>query len=280
MQFGAAFQGQEHQAFFSQGTNSCAALVIHGFPGTPAEVLPVAHLFVDAGWTVHAPLLPGFGAQLDTLPNRTYHDWYTEVRSAYLQLSSTHKTVILVGFSMGGALAAALAAECSPSGLILCAPFWKFDAVLWRLLPILKYIFPRVKPFRLFKPDFNDPETRQGILKFMPGINLDDAAVQTAILNFEIPIGMIDSIRLAGQQAQKSMANIHCPTLVIQGLADELVQPSLTHQLIKALPVAPSYVEVDANHALFTPEQPHWSMIESQVMDFIQDFASKENNHS
>jgi esterase/lipase len=178
--------------------------------------------------------------------------------------------VIVIGFSMGGALAATLAAECSPKGLILCAPFWKFDTLLWRLLPVLKYLFPRIKPFRLFRPNFADPETRQGILKFMPGINLDDPAVQTAILNFEIPIRMIDSIRLAGQQAQHSMAQIHCPTLVIQGIADDLVQPSLTRQLIMALPTAATYIEVDANHALLNPEQPHWQIVTAQVKGFIQ----------
>jgi esterase/lipase len=30
-----------------------AALLIHGFPGTPAEMLPLGTVLREAGWTVH-----------------------------------------------------------------------------------------------------------------------------------------------------------------------------------------------------------------------------------
>ena len=46
------FDGSEHRSFvWTEGDH--AALLIHGFPGTPAEMLPLRTVLRDAGWTVH-----------------------------------------------------------------------------------------------------------------------------------------------------------------------------------------------------------------------------------
>ncbi len=56
----ALFQGEEHQPFHWVA-GPPAALLVHGFPGTPAELRPLGQALYEAGWTVSAPLLPGFG---------------------------------------------------------------------------------------------------------------------------------------------------------------------------------------------------------------------------
>ena len=75
------FAGNEHQPFMWEGGQP-AALLIHGFLGTPAEMRPLAHELHRAGWTVQGLLLPGFGEQLHTLFDRRYQEWLEEVRSA------------------------------------------------------------------------------------------------------------------------------------------------------------------------------------------------------
>lgn len=52
----------EHRPF-TLGEGAGAALLIHGFPGTPAEVRPLAQALSERGWKVRAPLLPGFGTE-------------------------------------------------------------------------------------------------------------------------------------------------------------------------------------------------------------------------
>ncbi len=66
------FQGEQHADFLIE-RGEPAALLIHGFPGTPAEMLPLAPILNSAGWTTRGLLLPGFGAQIDSLFQRTAH---------------------------------------------------------------------------------------------------------------------------------------------------------------------------------------------------------------
>ena len=69
-----AYQAPEHQPFLWRGHHTAAALLIHGFPGTPAEMRPAAQALHSAGLTVQGLLLPGFGettfsaSQETTLP--------------------------------------------------------------------------------------------------------------------------------------------------------------------------------------------------------------------
>jgi carboxylesterase len=267
--FGEAFQGEEHQGIKWRG-GKYGALLIHGFPGTPAEMHPVARLLHEAGWTVHAPLLPGFGQEIDSLPDKRMGEWVTCVRDSLAQLKQTCEFVIIVGLSMGGALAVNANAENEVDGLVLLAPFWRIEHVLWRALPVLRYALPRFKPFKLFKPDFNDPETRAGILNFMPHVDLDDPEVQAGIMDFEIPISMIDQVRQVGQRGYHHAPQIHTSTLVIQGTQDELVHPQTTRQLIQRLAGQVQYVEVDAGHDLTNDNNAVWHDIEHTIMDFIE----------
>ena len=65
------FTEDEHQPFrkSARGAMRGAALLVHGFPGTPADMRPLAASLAAAGWDVDAPLLPGFGPEIITLPN-------------------------------------------------------------------------------------------------------------------------------------------------------------------------------------------------------------------
>ena len=54
------FDGSEHRSFLWKGSDS-AALLVHGFPGTPAEMRPLGTVLRNAGWTVRGLMLPGLG---------------------------------------------------------------------------------------------------------------------------------------------------------------------------------------------------------------------------
>lgn len=270
VQFNQAFQDEKHQAFLWRADTHKAVLLIHGFPGTPAEMRSLGeHLHHTHGWTAQGVLLPGFGADLETLPQRTFDDWFNAIECAYLDLRQHHQQVVIAGLSMGGALSINLAAKYSPTALMLFAPFWTLDHILWKALPVLKYIFPQFKPFTLFKPDFNDPKMRAGIKNFMPQADLDDPQVQRAIMDMAIPVKMMDQVRIAGQHAYETATKLRVPTLIVQGLEDELVLPHLTRQLKTRFSHPIEHIELHGVHEILDPHATSWDDVQRTVDAFI-----------
>lgn len=263
------FDTPEHYPFSLNGPRP-AALLVHGYPGTPREMRPLAEALHDSGWTAHALLLPGFGPEMATLSAKTADDWRLAVSRALSDLRRDgHTPLILVGNSMGAALSLSVAAETPPDALILLAPFWKLPGLLWQSLPLMKRLFPQVRPFRLFKPDFNNPDFRKGAANFAPGADLDDPAVRQAIRDFTLPVGMFDEIRKAGLGGTAAAARVRVPTLIIQGRQDPLVRPALTRRLAARLAGPVEWVEVDAQHDLHDPTKAAFPQVRQAVLDFV-----------
>lgn len=112
--------GAEPRTFARSGPR--ALLLFHGYNDSPRSLADLAARIADAGWTVRLPLLPGHGRSLEA-----WDDWHAEevfamVRAEYAALRATHSVVVVGGLSMGGALAAWLAAESDADGLVLFAP--------------------------------------------------------------------------------------------------------------------------------------------------------------
>lgn len=272
MNFADLYRGPEHQPFLLNGGQP-GALLVHGFPGTPAEMHAVAHSLHGQGWTVHAPLLPGFGPELETLPQRRHDDWIGAVQEALVDLKREHHPTLLLGFSMGAALSLAASARETPDGLVLLAPFWKLAGPLWSLLPVVRRLVPTIRPFRLLKPDFSDPQMRKGMQHFAPDLDLDDPEIQQGIRDFAVPVGVIDEVRLAGKAAWRAAPSAQVRTLALQGERDELVTSDLTHRLLRRLPSLPHYLEIPAAHDLLDPTRPGWSQVEQAVHGFASQLA-------
>jgi carboxylesterase len=267
LSFSRFFQGPEHQPFRLEG-GQATALLVHGFPGSPAEMRPLGEALHAAGWTVEGLLLPGFGPQMDTLLERRYPEWLEAVRTSLQALRASHRPLLLAGFSMGAALSLAAAAECQPDGLLLMAPFWKLSGPLWGVLPLLRRVFPSIRPFRLLKMDFNDPRVRKGMADFMPGVDLDDPEVQRAVRDFTFPVGSLVEVRNAGRGAWTAAERVGCPALVLQGTRDMLVRPAFTQRLLERMPVRPEYRELKAAHDLPDVRAPAWPEVRAAALEF------------
>ncbi|MCE7946411.1 MAG: alpha/beta fold hydrolase [Chloroflexi bacterium CFX4] len=266
-----AFQGAEHAPFLMQG-GKAAALMVHGFPGTPADIRPLADCLSALDWTVQGILLPGFGVEIETLPKRTHKEWSAAVREALQALQKDHAPVLLVGHSMGGALVMGVAAETPADGLILSAPFSKIENILWGMMPVFRALFPEVRPFRLIRLDFSKPEVREGIRNFMPDADLDDPQVQHAIRDLRLPITVFEQIRQVGQRAFNLAPQLKMPAFILQGTEDTLVKPHLTRQLVSRYGGAVRYLEVPAEHSLIDPRAAYWSQVENALREFVEQF--------
>lgn len=273
MNLAQAFADPEHQTFLWQG-GEAAALLIHGFPGTPHEVRPLAESLHRAGWTVQGLLLPGFGPEIETLAKRRHTEWVAAAAEALAGLQRRHRPTLLVGFSMGAAVSMAAAARQRPDGLALMAPFWKVAGLAAAIFPVMRRIFPVIQPFRLFKVDFNNPEMRKGIDNFLPGLDLDDPAVQQAVRELTVPVSIMEEVRQVGQLASRSAPTLRVPTLVVQGKDDPVVRPPWTQELVQRLPGPVWYREVAAGHNLLDPAAPAWPAVEGHVLSFAASLQS------
>jgi carboxylesterase len=262
------FQGARHADFFIKCGNP-AALLIHGFPGTPAEMRPLAPLLNAAGWTTRGLLLPGFGAQIDSLFQRKSHEWIDAALQALSSLQAAHQPVVLIGYSMGAAVAIHAAARRQPDRLILLAPFWRLGTRGQRaVFRVVKPIVRHLKPFA--RANFDDPRLHHFLCQFLQDADLNDPQVQQIIRRTKVPVDLFEQIHALGQQAYRLAAQIDLPTLILQGRRDPVVKPVLTQQLAQQFAGPTNYVEVDAEHHLIDPTLPDWPHLEQTLLEFVR----------
>lgn len=272
--WGQMFAKPEHQTYCLPGGQP-AALLLHGFPGTPAETRSLGDALHDAGWTVQGLLLPGFGTEMERLADYRYGDWVRATVQALRSLQAQHRPTLLAGFSMGGAVATVAAANAQPDGLALLAPFSGEVGPLGAVMPVLRRLIPVVKPFRLFRPDFADPEVRKGMAAFLPGFDLDDPDARRQVLDLAIPLSIVDEVRLAGQAARQAAGSVPSATLIVQGADDRVVLPKITRQLVYAFPQPARYVEVPAAHSLLDETGPAWPEVKEAVLAFASRLSQR-----
>jgi pimeloyl-ACP methyl ester carboxylesterase len=274
--FSAAFAGPEHRSFRLEGGTQ-TALLIHGFAGTPDELRGLAQSLHRAGWTVSVPLLPGFGADIATLPEREHAEWQEAVTAAARELAGDGRGPdLLVGYSLGAALSVAAANTLQPAGLVLLAPFhWPEP---WWLRPGEFFVRPFLPPgFRpLRKSDLSEPRLAAGIRGFMPDVDLEDPQVQAAMRDFRVPLSLIDQVRAAGRRMLAAAPQVMAPALVIQGSRDSVARPAGARKLLARLPRGTRYVEVDGEHDLMRPGNPAWPDVERALLDFAAELTGEE----
>lgn len=271
------FSAEEHQPFILNGGQP-AALLLHGFPGTPAEIRPLAEALHADGWTTQGLLLPGFGPDIATLFERRWTEWVDAAAQALSDLARQHQPLLLVGFSMGGAVAlnalTRLGAIPPHMGLVLLAPFWQLGTWQQRAtFALLKPVFHGIKPLK--KANFADPELRQGILKVMPELDLDDTAVQEMLRDFRVPARVFDNLLGIGKGARRAASQAVLPTLVVQGTADPLVKTEHTRKLLQALPGPLTYREVTGRHDLLNPQANSWAAVTEAVVGYGRWFKTQ-----
>lgn len=263
------FAGAWHEPFIfpSPAESDRGALLLHGFTGTAAEMRPLGAALAESGLTVHCPLLPGSGIHFDQLARTKYTDWLDAARSAWSEVRRQYRHTVLVGFSMGGAVAIDCAADLPPDRLILMAPFWQTADRRSGALNFLKFVKPELRPFE--HASFDDPAIRDAFSSIDPNFDFDDPAVQDRLRrDYVIPATAILELRKVGENGKKRIADIRCETLILQGTKDDTVLPGDTAELISHLTAPHELVEIDGDHQLVRENRPAWPHVRSLVVDF------------
>lgn len=193
------------QPLFFQGDNKkVGCLLIHKFTGTPINLMPIAKMFMQYGFTVYAPVLKGHGTKQSDLLNATYLDWIHDVKNAIAKLKEMGLSEIIVcGHSYGGLLALYLAENdpCVKAVLPINAPIRVHDSSIyycWRLPHINKY---KSFPYSQYE---NSREYNSAYDSF--------------------PISKQKDLCMLMNMVEKNFGKITCPMLVVQSKKDEIVR--------------------------------------------------------
>ncbi|MCC7052586.1 MAG: alpha/beta fold hydrolase [Gemmatimonadaceae bacterium] len=195
------------EPFTLPGSDSHAALLVHGFGDTPQTVRQLGdYLNRTHGWTVRGTLLPGHGRDLRAFDRCDATAWRTHVHAEYRQLRQRYDTVVLVGLSMGGALTTIeAAADPSLPALVLLVPYLTPPARAERLAPIAPLI-------NLMVPYLRGGDRNASI--FDP-----DARERSLGAGASPPRRIADLVAVA-HDARFAAADVQAPTLLIHSRSD------------------------------------------------------------
>lgn len=262
------FYSQPEHRPFVIGNGRLGALLIHGFPGTPAEMRPLAERLAAGGFTAHGPLLPGFGADISRLGETGRRAWLDAVHQEWASISRSFAQTALIGFSMGAALAIHAAAVRPPDALVLLAPFWQLSGWEAKLLPLMKHIFRQIRPFA--QADFSNPAVRRQLQEIAPELNLDDLKTQAALRReIVLPTAVVDEVRRLGMDGYRRATAVQTPTLVLQGRHDDTVTPAQTRRLLTQLGGPVLYREFPGDHAFVKMQPPNGFDFTADVTTFL-----------
>ncbi len=259
MTLSTAFDTPEHRPLFLAGGDR-AALLVHGFLGTPAEWRPLADILAHRGWTVSAPLLPGFGARLSELPTVTVEAWIAELTRAFEALAPLPHRVV-VGFSLGGALATILAATVRPAALVLLAPFSRLPLPWWyrAMLPVASRILPGPRPFA--RVNFDDPAVRHALVGWNPALDVDDPSLREHLRTFRFPWRLLTELSRTADAMRRAARELACPVTIVHGRDDRTVPLRDSRLLLRRIPTLHFYVEVPGDHQLVRPDHPGFLLL-------------------
>jgi carboxylesterase len=119
-------------------------LLVQGFTGSPASIVPWGRYLAERGLGVSVPRLPGHGTTWQQLNRTRWADWYGEVDRAFEKLRANHDQVVVGGLSMGGALVLQLAADRGRdvAGIVVVNPAVNMQRKDLLALPLLKHVVP------------------------------------------------------------------------------------------------------------------------------------------
>ena len=178
-----------------------AVLLIHGTPGTAAEMRPLAGSLNRRGHSVLVPLLPGHGRGERALGMTRWEECRARAEECWRLArgvsSPHHRGAHLVGYSFGGFLSLLLAADSPPSALVTLAA----------------YVYPRSRAWhRPVRPALR-LRARLGSPRWRWKVQLADLA----------------------PRALAALPRISCRALVIHGEDDAVVSPESARAIYRGL---------------------------------------------
>jgi len=170
-------------------------------------MLYLADRFMEAGYHLELPSLPGHGTIWLDLNEVTYQDWLAELEIRLEALQKRCDRVYVCGLSLGGALALRLS-QLHPEieGIILINHACKFRHPKFWFVPIMRYFIPSTPAVA---SDIKDP-------------------CQTEIAYKRTPTKAVYQMLLMLKAVRRDLPKTEIPVLMLKSLEDHVIPVSST----------------------------------------------------
>lgn len=118
---------------------SKGVLLIHGFTGSPSEMILLGNYLYRQGYTVLGVRLAGHGTTVEEMANTNWHEWYHSACDGYHLLRGICSEISVIGLSMGSLLAMRIGRDFPVKKIIsMSAPVYIANERNLRFLPPLE----------------------------------------------------------------------------------------------------------------------------------------------
>jgi carboxylesterase len=196
-------------------------VLIHGFTGSPSDLVPLSEALARDGMRTHVVTLPGHDSTVAELNTVVWQDWLAKGQEALTQLESGQSTII-VALSMGAFVATLLAATKSNniSALVLLAPAFVLRPFGRLGVALSQLGLHHVKPFisKSNGPDICDPQAKECNKAYR-----------------EIPVRALVQFEEFRKVALEAIPNVICPVFIGFGVHDHTVDNDETTKRLQKL---------------------------------------------
>lgn len=211
------------EAYSSEG-GDVGCLLLHGFTGNPASLRPLAETLTDAGLAVELPRLPGHGTTWRQLQRTGWRDWVREAQAGLTVLRDRTRAQVVVGLSMGGALALHLAQTLDHPGTD--APGGGTDADDRRPAGLVGAV--------VINPWLRPTDPRAGLVPWLKwvlpatsGVGNDIAKPGGDELAYDrVPLRAVASVFELQRSVRTHLDAVRLPLLVLTSRQDHVIDPA------------------------------------------------------
>lgn len=217
--------------------NRIGILLIHGFAGKREELNPLYQSLIQKGYLVEMPLLPGHEGTKKELSSAKYEDWLTSVEQSFLSISKRCEDVYVIGFSMGGLLAAHLWNYKLAGIITINTPIY-----YWDLLRIAKNLFYHFKEYSRKYFMASTDKSLSSMVEFQKLLSL----------------------------TKPMFGNLKCRTMVIHTLDDDTAHHKSADYIYKKVCANKSIIKLPVGGHLVFQSSSH-----QQVIEVIEQFIKR-----
>lgn len=105
--------------FFPGGDVAC--LLVHGFTSSPSEMRFLGQALANHGFSVLGVRLFAHATRFQDMPRARWQDWIADIESGWHLLQGNNRPLIIIGFSLGGALSLYFSAHFPVKAVIAIA---------------------------------------------------------------------------------------------------------------------------------------------------------------
>lgn len=242
-------------------------LMIHGMWCTGANWNRIRELMTPRGYDCHAPTLPAHQPgpnQAQDVAGKSLADYLAFLQD-YLQQQNFSRPPILIGHSMGGWLAQALVARCTPLAAVLLTPaapaginILRWSNTVAFLPHFLRWGFWR-RPYKL-SPEFARRYACNGLNAADQERLYKGLVSESGRAALELGMWWADGRHAARVDA----AQVKCPIYVVSCGADGLVPASVVKKVAALYPQASQRIY---------PMRSHWVIDDEDTEDMVNEIC-------